>query len=55
MSSTPSHSNNTEKRNDLSDFQGVQVNESKLWRKFKQDPVVPIGKIFFLFDFYRTH
>jgi hypothetical protein len=29
------------------DYQGIQVSESKFWRKVKQDPVVPIGMIGF--------
>jgi len=27
----------------IDDFQRTQVSESKFWRKFKQDPAVPIG------------
>lgn len=27
----------------IDNFQGTQVSESKFWRKFKQDPAVPIG------------
>lgn len=29
----------------IDNFQGTQVSESKFWRKFKQDPAVPIGRI----------
>jgi hypothetical protein len=37
-------SNSTEGKNqNLDDFQSIQVNQSKFWKKFKQDPVVPIG------------
>lgn len=25
------------------DYQGIQMTESKFWRKVKQDPVVPLG------------
>jgi hypothetical protein len=32
-----------EKNHSSNDFQVTQVNQSKFWRKFKQDPVVPIG------------
>jgi len=28
----------------IDDFQRTQVSESKFWRKFKQDPAVPIGR-----------
>jgi hypothetical protein len=41
----------TKKEQDVDDFQPTQVIESKFWRKVKQDPVVPIGRNFFLLKF----
>ncbi len=38
----------------IDDYESVASNESKFWRKVKQDPVVPIGMLtyFFLLVFY---
>lgn len=35
MATTPSSTNDA--------YEGIQVSESKFWRKIKKDPVVPIG------------
>ena len=36
-------SNLNKRPTDDNDYEGIQVAESKFWRKVKQDPVVPIG------------
>jgi hypothetical protein len=36
--------NNTNPNNDA--YEVIQPTESKFWRKFKRDPVVPIGLFF---------
>jgi hypothetical protein len=52
-----SNSNNhpvTKNSQNLNDFDSIEVNESKFWRKVKQDPVVPIGLLelfFYLLKF----
>jgi hypothetical protein len=33
----------------LDDFQVTEVDQSKFWRKFKQDPLVPIGILNFIY------
>lgn len=50
MSNSNDSTASKKQQQNSSDFQTAGVNESKFWRKVKQDPVVPIGiYTFFLF------
>ena len=41
--SHPKEKSGSEHQHSSEPYEGVQVSESKFWRKLKQDPVVPIG------------
>lgn len=45
MSATP---NNSTGPSSSAAYEGIEVSESKFWRKIKKDPVVPIGKRIFI-------